>query len=104
MDVGSKLTERSRANDVKRLVSDVLTFNAFTPLVDAWNRDPDPTKVSWKKLDLWLTSERLGHASVEECQAAIDKQRSQAQLLTVCGETCVVKNEVIDELKLILGR
>jgi hypothetical protein len=93
------------ASNVTKQVYDVLVYGAFTALSDAWKRDPDPTKISWvEDLPRHLVGEPLGYGSVEACQKVVDKMTVQISLLTICGETCVVKKDVIAELKLILGR
>jgi hypothetical protein len=105
MEVTStKLNERSSASDLKQRVSDVLTFGAFTPLVDAWNRDPDPKKITWFRPPRKTVGEALGYGSVEACQRAADEMHAQLMLLTVCGEVCAVRNDVVAELRAILGR
>lgn len=102
MDMGT-ISELKDAG-TKQRVYDVLVFGAFTSLSDAWKRNPDPKQVSWRKLDRIVVIEALGYGSVEACQRASDEMRSQLTLLTVCGETCCVKQDVIDELRVILGR
>lgn len=100
----ARLKEFKERDDVATRVYDVLTFGAFTPLSDAWKRDPDPRKVSWRSVERSIVKEALGYGSIEACQKVSDEMNAQVMLLTVCGETCVVRNEVIDELNAALSQ
>jgi len=99
----NRITELKEAIDKQR-VYDVLVYGAFIALSEAWKRDPDVSKVSWKKLDSWPVVKANGFDSIQQHQHAVDEMRSQMVLLTVGDETCCVKKDVIEELRLILGR
>ena len=104
MIVSSPITERSNRIDIKEQVYEILMHNTFTYVFDAWERDPDPKKISWHRPNTPRVTEKLDYDNVEACQHVVDEMQSQVMLLTVCGETCVVKNDVIGQLKVILGR
>jgi hypothetical protein len=111
MNVASKLNERSsrttrlRSDDsVYRAVVELLEQETYTPFIDAWVKEPDTGKITWESLVHHPVQEALGYGSVAACQEAVDAMSSQVKLLTVCGETCLVRVEVIERLKQILGR